>query len=145
MTMHDFVCPGAITAVETKDGKLAIIDGQHRVGAIKILHDEGQLDQDTTILLEVHRVETEADIAKLFTDINRSVPVQLVDMPDTVGASDKESLHGAAAALQSQFPAMFSASTKCRVPHLNFDTFRDDVYRSKVMAGNDLKTKDDLI
>lgn len=66
-------------------------------------------------------------------------------MPDAVGASDKASLHSAAEELQSQFPTMFSASTKCRVPHLNFDTLRDDIYRSKVMARNELKTKDELI
>jgi hypothetical protein len=79
---NTLVCPGAITAVERDDGTVAIIDGQHRVGAINILDSENQLAVGTTVLLEVHRVTDEAHIAKLFTDINRSVPVHLVDMPN---------------------------------------------------------------
>jgi hypothetical protein len=126
------------------DGTVAIIDGQHRVGAINILASENRLAAGTTVLLEVHRVQNEAHIAKLFTDINRSVPVHLVDMPN-VNAADKTMLSAAATTMKEQFPSMFSESIKCRMPHLNFDTLRDDIYRSKIVSKYELKSEEALI
>jgi hypothetical protein len=57
----------------------------------------------------------------------------------------KSILSGAATELKDQFPDMFSESIKCRVPHLNFDTLRDDIYRSKIMSRYHLKSEEALL
>jgi Uri superfamily endonuclease len=35
--------------------------------------------------------------------------------------------------LQQKFPEMFSASQKCRAPHLNVDNLRDALFASRVI------------
>ena len=49
--------------------RYGIIDGQHRVGAVRILHKAGHYDG--RVLVEVFRLNSEAEIAELFTDINK--------------------------------------------------------------------------
>src|SRR4051794_12173917 len=117
--------PGVITLHERidKDGavNLGIVDGQHRVAALKILASEGCWDENApNILVDVFRLDSDAAVKDLFSDINRSEPVRLVDLPDE-GASVpvKMILNQAVSELQERYPAMFKVSQQCRPPHVN--------------------------
>lgn len=43
------------------------------------------------------------------------------------------------------FPEMFKVSQNCKVPHLNIDNLRDDLYQYGVVGRHDIKTADQLV
>ena len=67
--------PGTIVLSSTEGGTMAIIDGQHRVGAISLLaaKNKWQLNEPT-ILTEVYDVKNEEEVSILFTNINKAEP-----------------------------------------------------------------------
>ena len=78
--------PGIIALHESVDGKLSILDGQHRVGMMTILQEkanDGHLQLNLNqILVEVFPSTSSDDHAQdIFTIINKAEPVKLVDMP----------------------------------------------------------------
>jgi hypothetical protein len=78
--------PGIIALHESVDGKLSILDGQHRVGMMTILQEkanDGHLQLNLNqILVEVFPSTSSDDHAQdIFTEINKAEPVKLVDMP----------------------------------------------------------------
>lgn len=92
----------------------AILDGQHRVGALRLLarHAGAAAAAEAPpppwerVLVEVYPLESEAEAAALFTEINSSQPVMLVDLPPGAGgalAEDKAALEGAVTALAGAF------------------------------------------
>lgn len=50
------------------------MDGQHRVGAVRMLHHQQQYFG--RVLVEVFSLRSEAEVAELFTDINKAEPVR---------------------------------------------------------------------
>ena len=123
--------------------RYGIIDGQHRVGAMRHLHNEGKFDEP--ILVEVFSLKHEDEVSELFLDINKAEPVKDVDLPGAASTHDREILLSAVTALQFQFPAFFKESTKCRKPNLNADNFRDALFQSKVIERRKIKTDEDLV
>jgi hypothetical protein len=91
----------------------AILDGQHRVGALRLLSrgaaapaSPASADAASSpwerVLVEVYPLASEAAAASLFTEINSAQPVLLVDLPPAAGgapAADKGALEGAAGTL----------------------------------------------
>ena len=53
-----------------------ILDGQHRVGALRILMDGGHVAADDEVMVEVHDLNGNDDAAALFTEINQAQPVR---------------------------------------------------------------------
>ena len=111
--------PGVVTLYELPGGAAdsdtarfrAILDGQHRVGALRLL-SRGSAAVATDgnappspwerVLVEVYPLQSERSAEALFTEINSAQPVMLVDLPPSAGgapAADKSALEGAAAAL----------------------------------------------
>ncbi len=102
----------------------AILDGQHRVGALRLLSRgaaapamSASADAASSpwerVLVEVYPLASEAAAASLFTEINSAQPVLLVDLPTAAGgapAADKGALEGAAGALAG---ALRSAALRC--------------------------------
>ena len=104
-------------------GLAAIVDGQHRLGAAHVLDQRGDLhDGLAQILVEVYPPMGDASVRELFTEINKSEPVTLIDLPEDFGGASRDEnqlLTAAAETLKARYPAMFKASQACRAPHLN--------------------------
>ena len=140
--------PGSITMFEDTRaesgaggaGAFGILDGQHRVGAMRMLLESGtaagcDAGARATVLVEVFPTHDDAHTAQLFMDINKAQPVQLVDMP--MGAdheAHRATIDVAAESLLAAFPAMFSSSQKCRSPHVNVDVLRQDLFDAGIVA-----------
>ena len=62
MATSKFAFPGVISVFETPEGR-AIIDGQHRVGALRKLRSDNLWPDDRRILVEVHTAETEEEVS----------------------------------------------------------------------------------
>eukprot|EP00037_Helgoeca_nana_P037613 m.16801 g.16801 ORF g.16801 m.16801 type:complete len:369 (-) comp9106_c0_seq1:49-1155(-) len=144
MTKSNSPFPGVIAVFEL-DGHHAIIDGQHRVGALRELLAAGVWPADASILLEVHQIESRAAVDKLFVDINRAEPLSLVDLPGVASDNIRTVLNDAVGKLAQQYPPMFSDSRRCRTPHVNVDKLRDDIFESGIIERHDLQSADDLL
>lgn len=143
--------PGVVTlfqAGEGDDGPHGIVDGQHRVGALKIMSEVGAWDPTkNNVLVEVFRADSEDAVAQLFTEINKAEPVMLVDMPSSTqeSAQQRKVLDGAVSELSLQFPDMFSSSSRCRPPHLNVDKLRGDLFLAEIVPNNGMRTQQELV
>ena len=102
-----------------------------------------EFDYDN-ILVEVYPQRDESDVdthAKdIFLEINKAEPVKLVDLPGVAKASDRKIINDGADRLQERFPDMFSASQRCRAPHLNIDNLRDALFASTALQRHSIKT-----
>jgi len=62
--------PGSLTVYEMGE-EIGLLDGQHRLGALKLLMDSGVLIPEAhLILVEVFPVKAQEDVKRLFTEIN---------------------------------------------------------------------------
>jgi hypothetical protein len=148
--------PGVISLIEDDDGRLSILDGQHRVGMMALLAEErrkkrgnnGERNNDEdgdeldtldldNILVEVYissRNDNEDDMAAaIFTEINKAEPVKLLDLPGVTTKRTRDIIDHAASHFADTYPAMFSTSARCRAPHLNLDNLRDSLFASNVI------------
>jgi hypothetical protein len=148
-TMH-LGMPGVIGLYEDTQGRLSILDGQHRVGMFTILASkqkdgaDGMLDR---ILVEVYPQldhHDEAHAQDIFLEINKAEPIKLVDMPGIAKVGDRKILLDATESLYEKYPDMFSASQKCRPPHLNRDNLRDALFAANVIARHEIKSSKQL-
>lgn len=140
--------PGVISMFQDKvSGKYGIVDGQHRAGALLIMAQQGHWNEfERNILVDVFVTDSEKQISDLFREINSAEPVRLVDMPDEgMELSSKAMLDEATELLMKQFPEMFKASARCKIPHLNVDLFRDEVFQSDVVANQKIKSSEALL
>lgn len=72
--------------------------------------------------------------ARLFTEINTAQPVNIIDLPDMVNEAEKEIINQCAEALRIKYPKMFSPSQNCRLPNVNIDNLRDEIFKSNVVG-----------
>jgi hypothetical protein len=142
----DLGLPGVIGVFEAKDGSLKIIDGQHRIGMLKVLEEKAAADDFDfeQILVEVYpqkEDQTEDVHARdLFLEVNKAEPVKLVDLPGVAKAADRKVINEGADRLQEKYPDMFSPSQRCRAPHVNIDNLRDALFASNAIQRHNLKT-----
>eukprot|EP00590_Aulacoseira_subarctica_P010656 CAMPEP_0172417084 /NCGR_PEP_ID=MMETSP1064-20121228/3592_1 /TAXON_ID=202472 /ORGANISM="Aulacoseira subarctica , Strain CCAP 1002/5" /LENGTH=424 /DNA_ID=CAMNT_0013155175 /DNA_START=8 /DNA_END=1282 /DNA_ORIENTATION=- len=139
--------PGIITLHETRDGRLSIIDGQHRVGMILVLLERNPLDDFfKNVLVEVFPENHVSHAQDIFTEINKAEPVKLVDLPGVAKVAERKIINEAAAALAAKYPAMFKPSQRCRPPHLNTDNLRDALFTANILNKHDhIKSQADLL
>lgn len=136
----DLGLPGVIGLHQDLNGKLSILDGQHRIGMLSILHQ--QLNEKSSfleqVLVEVYPQEQqdnsnpEQHAQKLFEEINKAEPVKLLDMPGVAKASERKLITEAAQRIHDRYPDMFSPTSRCRAPHLNLDNLRDALFGSQL-------------
>ena len=110
-----------------------ILDGQHRVGALEILLSQGVIAPDHTVLVEVFENVDDARASEIFTEINAAQPVRFVDMPGVAPPDVKWMLEGAAQRIKELYPAMFSASERCKIPNVNLDVLREELFSAEVV------------
>lgn len=139
--------PGIIVLHEDKDGKMGILDGQHRVGALALLLEREDVVFDLEkILVEAYASTGEEDHSEeIFVEINKSEPIKLVDMPGVATTKDRNIITTAATKLQFEFPEMFKTSQKCRAPHVNSDNLRDALFAAEVLKRHDLSSTTALV
>ena len=110
-----------------------ILDGQHRVGALEILLSQGVIAPDHDVLVEVFENVDDARASEIFTEINAAQPVRFVDMPGVAPPDVKWMLEGAAQRIKERYPAMFSASERCKIPNVNLDVLREELFSAEVV------------
>jgi hypothetical protein len=123
------------------------LDGQHRVGALTLLLEKASVGFDLEhVLVEVYSSpDHDSKLAEdIFTEINKSEPIKLVDMPGVAKASHRNMITKAAESLREQYPDMFRPSQQCRAPHLNIDNLRDALFAADVIPRHDLKSSQEL-
>lgn len=142
----DLGLPGVIGIFEASDGSLKIIDGQHRIGMLKVLGEKAAADDFDfeRILVEVYPQKEgqneDVHARDLFLEVNKAEPVKLVDLPGVAKAADRKVINEGADKLMERYPDMFSASQRCRSPHLNIDNLRDALFASNVIQRHNIKT-----
>jgi hypothetical protein len=147
--------PGAICLYEDTQGNLSILDGQHRVGMMQMLRAmqnegdklppemENYFDQ---VLVEVYpnpRPELQDDekhSEAVFLEINKAEPVKLVDMPGVASVRDNKVITSAVSRMQEQFPKMYSPSQTCRVPNVNVDNMRNNIFGANIIKRHKLRS-----
>jgi len=139
---------GVITMfLDAKSNKHGIIDGQHRVGALMLLSQQGYWDENArNVVVDVFTTTDEAQISALFREINSGEPVRLVDMPgEGMEINRKALLDDATDKLSSLYPQMFKTTTRCKPPHLNCDVIRDEIFAADLMNRLQIANSDDLL
>ena len=142
--------PGIIGLYESSNGTLSIIDGQHRVGMLKVLQEEKDASSEfdfEKILVEVYpQPEGTGDghAKDIFLEVNKAEPVKLVDLPGVAKASHRKIINETAQLLREHYSEMFSDSQRCRVPHLNEDNLRDALFASNVIDRHSLRSTKQL-
>lgn len=149
--VHLSHCFPFFLATKSKDGNLSIIDGQHRIGMLKILSEKKGLSTDfdfDRILVEVYSQPDNIDpneyATVIFQEINKAQPANLVDLPGAVTAEDLEMINTAVASLARKYSDMFSPSTRCRRPHVNEDNIRNELFVHRVIERHEMKSAEDL-
>ena len=196
--------PGVISLMEDESGKLAILDGQHRVGMMALLKEEQlklkekmelngiSIEEDCqsndlanldlqNILVEVfpQRPQDDSvlandidldDKAIIFAEINKAEPIKLLDLPGVATKQTRNIIDYAgefcriclrqqyvhlvhclrfscntASHFHDVYPAMFSASQKCRAPHLNLDNLRDALFASEIIKREKIGSGRELV
>lgn len=156
--------PGIISLHEDVDGKLSIIDGQHRVGMMQALREkrnsENESGKDTLlnwddsmfdqVLVEVYPEEKAGDDSKehakeVFLEINKAEPIQLVDIPGVAPAKDRNIINDAVARLEKDYKPMFSESQRCRSPNVNMDNMRNQIFGAGILKRHKLTTSKKLV
>jgi hypothetical protein len=151
--------PGAVCLHEDKEGNLSVLDGQHRIGMMQLLREmkkekglpTGNDEYFKQVLVEVYPTPREGvykDDAQhaeaVFLEINKAEPVKLVDMPGIASAQDRKIITDAVARMQEQFPKIFSPSQQCRVPNVNIDNLRNNIFGANVLRRHKLKSAKQL-
>lgn len=143
VTLFEFV--GEVAAQTRGHQVRGIVDGQHRVGAIRLLMESGHWPKNRLVATEVFTVREHSDAARLFMDINKMEPVKDIDMvgikldvaeSQAERAALEEELVIKSAVdvviqrMQIKYAKMFSLSENCRVPNVHADTFRNALFKS---------------
>ena len=129
-----------------------IIDGLHRFSAIKHIYTEnsratrpldaaeygGNRDArwfyDSSILISVHSDRSFGELATIFENLNNSVPIPSIFIPDTAPGQKKQNVCDAALSWQRKYPKHFSDGNRTKIPNINRDRFMDilaEVYDEK--------------
>ncbi len=158
--------PGVVCLHEDLNGKLSILDGQHRVGMMAALKEERQKQADAMggdmpildhervmfdqVLVEVYRQDPTSDLTShehaqaVFLEINKSEPIKLVDVPGVASNNDRKVITEAVDLLRAQYPKMFSASQNCYLPNVNEDNLRNNIFGANILNRHKLNSSEDL-
>lgn len=154
--------PGVICLHEDLEGRLTILDGQHRIGMMQALRErqnkvsavgrrQKEDDYFNNVLVEVYTQPpdqspetTQRHAEEVFSEINKAEPIKLVDMPGVATESESETITGAVLQLKADFPKMFSAYHRCRSPNVNVDNMRNMIFGSNVLQRRRLRNSKQL-
>eukprot|EP00804_Cyclotella_cryptica_P029357 CCRYP_017746-RA/>CCRYP_017746-RA protein AED:0.02 eAED:0.02 QI:148/1/1/1/1/1/2/595/554 len=101
-----------------------------------------QRSRDDSVLADAKDLD---DKAAIFTEINKAEPIKLLDLPGVATKQTRNIIDHAASHFHDAFPAMFSASQKCRAPHLNLDNLRDALFASDIIRREKISSGGELV
>lgn len=120
-------------------------------GMLKILSESKDINDEfdfDKILVEVYsqpeNQSADEYATKIFEEINKAQPANLIDLPGQVNAEHLDIINQAVTSISETYKDMFKPSTKCRRPHLNIDNVRNDLFLNEVVERHDLKSAKDL-
>eukprot|EP01038_Epipyxis_sp_PR26KG_P004697 gene4697-6596_t len=152
-----------------------IIDGQHRAGALLCLSQLGHWQSvERNVLVEVFPVSSGVEVEKLFKEINSAEPVRFIDMniasssmtnndnldqgktsTDAKEDDESENMNGAelqmaiidevTEILRDKYSEMFKPTSRCRIPNINIDVLRDDIFQSNLLTRKSINSTKELI
>lgn len=155
-------------------GQLTILDGQHRVGMMQVLlkqqkknsynmtvsNEKESNSNNTTslalstrnntsfdldnILVEVYPQQSSILAQDLFLEVNKAEPVKLIDLPGVSKVKDRNIITDAVEELSMVYPNMFKPSQRCRMPHVNVDNVRDNLFASNIIAKHNISSRKQL-
>lgn len=64
--------------------------------------------------------------------------------PSMTAEQEKELITVTVEALRAEYPDMFKPTSRCKIPHLNIDVLRDDLYNANVLRVRSFASPDDL-
>ena len=128
---------GGVTAV-------SILDGQHRVGALDILLEKSIITAEDRVLVEVFPDVDDKKAVDLFMEINQAQPIRFVDLPGVTTPDVKWMLEGAVQRLKETYPTMFSDSARCKMPNVNLDNLREELFSAEIHARFNITTEEDF-
>merc|ERR1712146_700744 len=97
------------------------------------------------IMVEVFPVTSDEEIKRLFTEINTCQPVNVIDLPDVAEEGEKKTINDASEFIRNRYEDMFKASTNCRMPHMNIDNLRDELFKSNVIGRENIENSEQLV
>ena len=159
-TMH-LGFPGVICLYEDALGGLFVLDGQHRLGMMHVLQDMKRSNErrksnlsniDDNVLFERVLVEVYPEpyektgqtnctntakgdqyAEEVYFEINKAESLPYIDFPGVATASERKIILEAVALLQKKFPKMFSPSQRCRMPNVNENNLRDQIFGANIL------------
>jgi hypothetical protein len=120
-----------------------IIDGLHRFSAIKHIYTENskpinpfetneyggnrdaQWFYNSSILVSVYSDQSFGELATIFENLNNSVPIPSIFIPDVSPGQKKQAVCDAALSWQRRYPKHFSDGNRTKIPNINRDRFMD--------------------
>ena len=148
--------PGVITLIsheqqEEQEPLTVCVDGQHRLGAIAKLVQDGCIALDSRMTVEVFSPSSPSSTtfddlaAQVFTDINLSEPVKLCDLPNAMADLEREILDEACSMFRNQHKPMFKPTSNCRAPHVHLDTLRDTLFECGIVRAQKFEQPEHLL
>lgn len=121
------------------------MDGQHRVGALDILLKNEVLTAEDRVLVEVFPDVDDKKAVDLFMEINSAQPIRFVDLPGVTTPDVKWMLEGAVQRLKEAHPTMFSDSARCKMPNVNLDNLREELFAAEVTTRFNITAEKDFV
>ena len=157
--------PGVITLIsheqqQEQEPRTVCVDGQHRLGAIAKLVQEGCIDLESRMTVEVfsHAAPSSSSsssssssttfddlAAQVFTDINLSEPVKFCDLPNAMEDVEREILDEACSMFRNQHKPMFKPTSNCRAPHVHLDSLRDTLFECGIVRAQKFEQPEHLL
>jgi len=122
----------------------AIFDGQHRCLALHSMLECG-IVTDMALIVEVFNVTSRQQIIDLYIEINKSQPVQEIDVPDAIASGKKRCIDEACSELAQRYAKCISTTPACRPPNVHLPSLRSRLFRSQVIDRRNLRSPAELL
>jgi 5-methylcytosine-specific restriction endonuclease McrA len=121
-------------------GSLYVLDGQHRLLAFQELVEVHDLPlKEVLVDCVVYECESVDELAERYNTINKNKPVHPLEVSSSHGKT-RSFLQW----MKETWPAYWSSSSKCVVPHLNMGAVMTALQQREAMLSSDLVTSDSL-
>ena len=104
-----------------------IIDGQHRLYALKSLVKDNIIESSLNVLIEFVKVNTDRELMNEFKEINMAVPVAINYL------TPNDVVNQCANMLLAKYPNAFCSSKAIR-PKINIDSFKDELINCETIG-----------
>jgi hypothetical protein len=132
----------AISVGNVANDKVYILDGNHRIRAFRILHEEGFPIMDIQIPLVVHNLFDETELIYYYNKINQNMPIHPIELQENFADFGKIFIEN----ITKTFDVYLKYDTKNpRCPHMSMQELKKnfsgrDIGAKLKLNNNDIKT-----